>query len=411
MNQLNQLDYDIIGNKQPSTTLGDHIGQAMKIANDLETSRQQRETYKRKTAAYDKSVSDEEKVRRIFDSGFNEETGRVDLPKIAPQLFKVLPPDVAYSRLQEAMKYHDEMDVQERAAAAGQFTEQYLQAENLTQQYPNTVTERQAPNENIGLLAASADDPRAAAIIKAATLQLKFDPFGKTPTGLDLKYANDPEYVQAAAADVQSYYDNGLIDKDAFAALSGTVKLRPISYKNELMAFIKQKTDKPGKKLENIKTGEEIEKIRLEREAKEKENSDKTMALAGAQNERNTIISAIDDIYNSPSFATGLNPKRLIQSVPGTPDYDWTQKILNLKSKLALSERSKLKGQGQISDFEGKMLDRAVSMLNTNLSAKGFKQELDRLKDVINKMNAAVNKPKGIMKKVWNEQTRKFKVQ
>lgn len=54
-----------------------------------------------------------------------------------------------------------------------------------------------------------------------------------------------------------------------------------------------------------------------------------------------------------------------------------------LKGILSLENRGKLKGQGAVSDFEGKTLDRAASALGRNLSDVEFKKQLKQVKGTI----------------------------
>jgi hypothetical protein len=96
------------------------------------------------------------------------------------------------------------------------------------------------------------------------------------------------------------------------------------------------------------------------------------------------VIDIVDEIKNDPAFATGLDIGRIGQAIPGTKGYTFAQKVNNLKNRLSLEERSKMKGQGQISDFEGKMLAQSVSILSTNLRKEDFEKELDRIRDVLN---------------------------
>ncbi len=53
-----------------------------------------------------------------------------------------------------------------------------------------------------------------------------------------------------------------------------------------------------------------------------------------------------------------------------------------MKGLLKLENRQKLKGQGQISDFEGKILADASTALGRNLSENAFKDELIKIKGV-----------------------------
>lgn len=100
--------------------------------------------------------------------------------------------------------------------------------------------------------------------------------------------------------------------------------------------------------------------------------------------DKQLVIDIADGILKDPARATGFNVKRLSQAVPGTAGYTFAQRVNNLVNKLSLEERGKMKGQGQISDFEGRMLAQSVSILSTNLRKEDFEAEIKRIKDVLN---------------------------
>ena len=70
-------------------------------------------------------------------------------------------------------------------------------------------------------------------------------------------------------------------------------------------------------------------------------------------------------------------------------------KVEQLKSKLSLAERQKLKGSGQISDKEQEMLANSVSSLRYTMSNADFTAELGRIKDILSGKYRNVNEPEG----------------
>lgn len=57
-----------------------------------------------------------------------------------------------------------------------------------------------------------------------------------------------------------------------------------------------------------------------------------------------------------------------------------TAKIEQLKSLLSLEQREKLRGTGQISDFESKMLEKSVAALNPKMSQEDYRDELEKVR-------------------------------
>jgi hypothetical protein len=97
-------------------------------------------------------------------------------------------------------------------------------------------------------------------------------------------------------------------------------------------------------------------------------------------------LSFINDIKNDPAATYGLDPRRLLTAVEGTDEFAWKLKIEQLKEMLTVAERGKLKGQGHISDGETEMLRKSITMLQTGLPEKAFKQELSRVESVLRKV-------------------------
>jgi hypothetical protein len=132
--------------------------------------------------------------------------------------------------------------------------------------------------------------------------------------------------------------------------------------RNELMEFIALLNAGTKKDIEAQRTGEKREKTATNKQE---------------------IVDIITEIENDPGFSTGLNPKRVAQKIPGSPEFSFLKKVENLKGRLALDQRQMMKGQGQISDYESKMLERAVSMLDMGLGEKDFRKELNRIKEIM----------------------------
>lgn len=100
-----------------------------------------------------------------------------------------------------------------------------------------------------------------------------------------------------------------------------------------------------------------------------------------AEKSKQQAISLVDDLLQRDTGAiTGLkNPLKL-----ATGEYQQTKAIYDqLISSLSLESRQKLKGQGQISDYEFKVLEKASSALRQNLSNDAFEEELLKVKGIL----------------------------
>lgn len=104
---------------------------------------------------------------------------------------------------------------------------------------------------------------------------------------------------------------------------------------------------------------------------------------------QNAANNGVLDAYNLAKGLLGRDTdtitgiKGITAYIPGSDAQYTINQFNQLKGFLSLENRSKLKGQGAVSDFEGKILERAASALDTNLSNEDFKRELARVTGVL----------------------------
>jgi len=98
--------------------------------------------------------------------------------------------------------------------------------------------------------------------------------------------------------------------------------------------------------------------------------------------EKQRIISDIDEVLGRDTKSiTGL--LRLGGVIPGSEGMTTKAKVEQIKNKLSLTEREKLKGTGTISDYEAQMLDKSVAALNYKMSDEDFKAELEKIRGIL----------------------------
>ncbi len=99
-------------------------------------------------------------------------------------------------------------------------------------------------------------------------------------------------------------------------------------------------------------------------------------------NEVSEAVNLVDTILARPlDPVTGT--LRVESGIEGTQAYDTRKMVEQLKNKLSLTERQKLKGQGQISNYEAQMLANSVTALDPGMSKEGFIAELQKIKDIL----------------------------
>ncbi len=100
--------------------------------------------------------------------------------------------------------------------------------------------------------------------------------------------------------------------------------------------------------------------------------------------EKLLLINDISNILADPNIDSVFGLTNMIgRSIPGTPAYTLSSQVNNVIQQAALAERGKLKGQGAVSDFEGKMLKEAVTALKLNQNPEDAKKALVKLRGAV----------------------------
>jgi hypothetical protein len=96
------------------------------------------------------------------------------------------------------------------------------------------------------------------------------------------------------------------------------------------------------------------------------------------------IVNDVNSIINDPAFKTTFGFGNTIKrNFPGNAEYNLKANISNLIDKLSLAARGQLKGQGTVSDFEGKMLKNAQTALKFNMTPEQALQHLINIRGAI----------------------------
>lgn len=102
--------------------------------------------------------------------------------------------------------------------------------------------------------------------------------------------------------------------------------------------------------------------------------------------QKTQTLNDIDTLLqNSESkLSEFLGKRNIIQrNIPGTEEYQFTVQHENLINQLALAARGELKGQGQVSDYEGKLLKSAQTTLNLYMEPKAYLKEAKQVRGAI----------------------------
>jgi hypothetical protein len=96
------------------------------------------------------------------------------------------------------------------------------------------------------------------------------------------------------------------------------------------------------------------------------------------------MLNQIDAVLNHRAFeaGTGLSG-RVLNAVPGTPTYDFGQRVEQIQGQTFLQAFESLRGGGAITEIEGQRGMQAIARLNTGQSSSDFRQSLRELREII----------------------------
>lgn len=100
-------------------------------------------------------------------------------------------------------------------------------------------------------------------------------------------------------------------------------------------------------------------------------------------NQAYSAVTAVQRLAEMPGISGAVGPiSSKLWSVKGDT-VDFERQVEQVKSLLVLPELQQLRGLGAMSDREFATLSSAATTLNTNMSEKGFKEEVGRLQDTL----------------------------
>jgi hypothetical protein len=106
--------------------------------------------------------------------------------------------------------------------------------------------------------------------------------------------------------------------------------------------------------------------------------SDEDAALTADQ-----TTGLIDNLLQHPALKQGTGGTGvLLNRIPGTPTYDFGQRVEQLQGRAFLQAFESLKGGGQITEVEGKKATQAIARLSTAQSEPAFREALTELRDI-----------------------------
>jgi len=95
------------------------------------------------------------------------------------------------------------------------------------------------------------------------------------------------------------------------------------------------------------------------------------------------MIASIDGVLNDPALDNSTGWLSWMQAVPGTEQYRFGQRALQLQGQAFLQAFTSLKGGGTITEIEGLKAEQAIGRLSTAQNPADYRQALTELKGII----------------------------
>jgi hypothetical protein len=95
------------------------------------------------------------------------------------------------------------------------------------------------------------------------------------------------------------------------------------------------------------------------------------------------MVASIDGILNDPALDSSTGWLSFLQGVPGTEQYRFGQRALQLQGQAFLQAFESLKGGGQITEVEGVKATQAIGRLSTAQNPADYRDALNELKGIV----------------------------
>ncbi len=120
------------------------------------------------------------------------------------------------------------------------------------------------------------------------------------------------------------------------------------------------------------------------------------IALPNLLAKADNMIDTIDGVLNDPALDYSTGWLSFLQMAPGTDQYRFGQRALQLQGQAFLQAFESLKGGGQITEVEGNKATQAIGRLSTAQKAEDYRDALNELKGIINEARSRAQTQAGV---------------
>jgi len=172
-------------------------------------------------------------------------------------------------------------------------------------------------------------------------------------------------------------------------------QLEDRSIKRESQDLRRQESELRRLELQSRRETNEIKKQELENKIDRAKRDREFNATASIQS-MDDSIGTIDRMLEGGALEGAVGVESNFPTVAGSDSATFESQLETFQSQAFISQVSKLKGLGALSDAEGKKLSAAIGSLNLSMKDEAFRSELDRIKATLQVAKSRLRKKFGM---------------
>jgi len=199
----------------------------------------------------------------------------------------------------------------------------------------------------------------------------------------------DEYLTQALQADpqfVKTFFDAKKVQADAMGGA------KPMTdYQKSSLALREEQIELDKLKAQQAKESNDLKKqqlqITIDQKKAKLEQDQKAIAESASKDIAtfDTTLNTVDQLINHEGLDAAVGSSSLFPTIAGSKAADFEAKLEQLKGQQFLTEVTKMKGMGALSENEGKKIAAAAAALDLSMSEEAFRKELEYIQETMAK--------------------------
>jgi len=197
----------------------------------------------------------------------------------------------------------------------------------------------------------------------------------------------DEYLTQALQADpqfVKTFFDAKKVQADAMGGA------KPMTdYQKSSLALREEQIELDKLKAQQAKESNDLKKqqlqITIDQKKAKLEQDQKAIAESASKDIAtfDTTLNTVDQLINHEGLDAAVGSSSLFPTIAGSKAADFEAKLEQLKGQQFLTEVTKMKGMGALSENEGKKIAAAAAALDLSMSEEAFRKELEYIQETM----------------------------